>query len=76
MENTNNLQTEIVRRIKERVLSKLNFYEISIFIELAQPNPDVEGLLQMLRSQQKDNELVMNDIIGFDAGELLAIYIP
>ena len=67
---------EFIRLISGRIMSKLNFFEIAIFRELSQPEPDYVTLAETIRSQQKNNDLVMNEILGMDASELLEKILP
>lgn len=69
-------EAEFIRLIQTRILSKLSFFEIAIFIELAQPEPDYVKLAETIRSQQRNNDLVMNEILGIDASELLEKIFP
>lgn len=70
-ENLTPQEREFIRLVKARIFAKLTFYEIAILTEIFKPEPDYRQLIDTLRSQQKDNDLVMNDIIGIDATELL-----
>lgn len=67
---------EFIRLVKERIYSKLLPYELAILIELEQPAPKYDELFSWLRSQQSNNDLVMNGILGMDASELLEKIIP
>lgn len=73
---TENLQLDLVMKIKERILSKLNLYEIAILVALVQPDTDHTELLQTLRSQQKDDPRVMAKAIGEECGKMLEMIIP
>lgn len=69
-------EAEFIRILSGKIMSKLNFFEIAIFRELSQPEPDYINLLETIRSQQKNNDLVMNEILGMDASELLEKILP
>lgn len=69
-----NDKSRLVELISRHVYRKLSAYDI-VILKVLLDCPDVTGgidvLLSTLRSQQKDNPIVIDDIIGFEAAELL-----
>lgn len=64
---------ELLRLLHERASRKLNAYDMAI-LKCLWKAPDggtLEELIDTLRSQQKDNYMEMNKIIGVKAAKLL-----
>lgn len=64
-------QELFVQLVTSKILSKLSFYDVTILKVFMADKPNYEPLFKTLREQQKDNEALMNGILGEEAGEIL-----
>lgn len=69
-------KSQLIADIQTHITNKLTAYELAILMELVKPDRDEEGLLECLRSQQRDNWGVMVGVIGFDNSEQLEKILP
>lgn len=54
-----------------KILQKLNAYEIAIILEVNKPEADFKNIISTLRSQLRDNPVVMKRILGDDCAVML-----